>query len=442
MTTTNRDMAPNEDEAPARVQQSGVAAGSILLVATFVAGIANYVFNIVCIRWVGATLYADVAAMTALSMMALLPCAGLQAAYARATAHAVGRADADRPSAIGDYGVHRSFRYQLWLLAASLLAAGAAAVVLDFERTSVAFLLPLLVLGGALTPIVSGVLQGIGRFGSLAFVMTVGSAARVLLVIPLILVASEFGAVLAGGLGNVVAAVAGLILMRHWLPRRAEGAVHIDLDVTVRASVIALLAFSVLSNADILIANAVLDNEGSGLYAAVVLVGKAIAYAASAISMVVLTSTARRAAAGHDTTAVVRKTALSVGGMGAALALTCLFVPESIFESVLGIEDLGERLLIPAAVAAMTLVGVVNLLLSHALGLAHTTYVRVIVACTTAYVVLAATLATSPLDLLSFLIGASLVCIAGYPFASRRDRDRAHAPGAMSEALEVAAPPV
>ena len=45
-----------------------------------------YAYNLVCIRWLGAADYGDVAALTALSTILLLPLLGVQAALAREVA--------------------------------------------------------------------------------------------------------------------------------------------------------------------------------------------------------------------------------------------------------------------------------------------------------------------------------------------------------------------
>ena len=56
----------------------------MLLVGANVLGLAgNYLYTLICIRWLGAVRFGDVAAVMALATMISLPFTGLQAALAR-----------------------------------------------------------------------------------------------------------------------------------------------------------------------------------------------------------------------------------------------------------------------------------------------------------------------------------------------------------------------
>src|SRR5262245_18044706 len=66
--------------------ESGVRAGAILLASSLAVAASSYLYNLICIRWLGAKGYGDVAALTALTMIVFLPLTGVQAAISREVA--------------------------------------------------------------------------------------------------------------------------------------------------------------------------------------------------------------------------------------------------------------------------------------------------------------------------------------------------------------------
>ena len=74
--------------------QGGVRAGAILLVSSAAFAASSYLYNLLCIRWLGPKSYGEVAALTALSMIVFLPLLGVQTALAREVARLRGPAEA------------------------------------------------------------------------------------------------------------------------------------------------------------------------------------------------------------------------------------------------------------------------------------------------------------------------------------------------------------
>ena len=127
----------------------------------------------------------------------------------------------------------------------------------------------------------AGVLQGERRWEPLALVYLSAGLGRILIGTALVLVRpGEFSAMLGVALGCWIPVLVGWVALRR--PRvhlaHAEGHPGVDLMREVGTSSQALLAFFALSNADILIARAVMSDSEAGLYASGLIMAKAILF--------------------------------------------------------------------------------------------------------------------------------------------------------------------
>ncbi len=135
---------------------------------------------------------------------------------------------------------------------------------------------PLTVMGGQ-----AGVLQGERRWGALAAVYVSAGLPRLAIGTALLLWRpSELTAVLGVVVGAVAPVIVGWWALRHDRPSGPVTPLH-DGRAVVRESVLnsqALLAFFALSNLDIVVARNVLDAHASGLYAAGLILTKAMLF--------------------------------------------------------------------------------------------------------------------------------------------------------------------
>jgi len=353
----------------------GVRAGAILLVSSAAVAASSYLYNLICIRWLGPKSYGEVAALTALSMIVFLPLLGVQTALAREVARLRGRAEI----AVIRRLFHVSVRRTLLLVAvfgAALTACApllAHAIDLSWEAVPVTAVLIGL---GSLLAVCQGFLQGLGRFGMLGASNGLYATLRPALVIPLLLLGLGVAGAMAASALAAFGAV-GLVFwtlrdLRHTGPARGRSVVIENFGLIVGG----LLAFTILTNVDLLVAKAFLSPEEAGTYASAALVGKLAAFVpAAAISPVLLPSVTSRLQRSEDVRDPLRKSLIVAVAFGLALTGVLLVVPESFVAWSFGSGFANATGLLAPSAAAMTIYGAINVHLAFALAIGDRRFV-------------------------------------------------------------------
>jgi O-antigen/teichoic acid export membrane protein len=275
----------------------------VIAAAMGVMNLTTYGFTILAARLLGPVEYGALAAVMGLLLVLNVVSLGLQATGARRVAAAPGgRAAIEREV------MRTSYRCALALGVISLAASPLIVSLLNLDSWLVAVLVavtvvPLTVMGGQ-----AGILQGERRWGPLALIYLGVGVGRLAFGLAALLVAPDnLGAMIGVTVGAFVPAIAG-----YWALRRtalsaapaghpassSAGAVGGVLRETFHNSH-ALLAFFALSNADVLIARSVLDEHLAGLYAAGLILTKAVLFLPQFVVVIVFPSmssqrTARR----------------------------------------------------------------------------------------------------------------------------------------------------
>lgn len=255
----------------------GMLRGSVgIAVAMGVMNIGTYGFQMVAARLLGPQEYGAVAGLMALLLVMGVLQLGLQATAARRIAAAPGHV-----AQIEITILRVTYRAALALGALMLVLAPAVYVVLRLDSPVSALLLavaavPLTVMGGQ-----AGILQGERRWFPLALVFLGVGVPRVVIGTACLLVWPSETSAMAGVLVALfVPATIGWFALRHVREPGESSAEHHARPVireTTTAS-LALLAFFVLSNIDILIARNVLTLHEAGLYAGGLILTKAVLF--------------------------------------------------------------------------------------------------------------------------------------------------------------------
>lgn len=244
-------------------------------VAMAVMNVATYAFTIVAARVLGPAEYGAFGGLMGLLLVVNVLSLGLQATGARRVA-----ARPQDRDLIEAEVVAATLRSAVWLSLACLALAPLVTWALDLDDWWTALTLgvaafPLTLMGGY-----AGILQGEQRWLPLAWVylamglgrVVVGGA--VLLALP-----SAFGALLGVAVAAVLPAVVGALALRRPArlpsPERARSAPVLR---EVAGNSHALLAFFALSGADVVAARIVLAPEEAGLYAAGLILTKAVLF--------------------------------------------------------------------------------------------------------------------------------------------------------------------
>ncbi len=258
-----------------------VTNGGVIAVAIGLMNIGTYGFTIVAARALGPQQYGAFAAVMNMLMVVSVASLALQATAARRIAATPGDV-----SEIED-GVRRvTWRVALGLGAALVAVAPLVNIVLKLDSLLTAVLIgviavPLTVMGGQ-----AGTLQGERRWRPLALLYAAAGVPRLVVGGALILWRpEELTATFGVFLGALAPVVVGTIALRHRVhPEPTEQAGELT-DHSSRELVResfrnsqALLAFFAVTNVDVIVARSVLDNHDSGLYAAGLILAKAVLF--------------------------------------------------------------------------------------------------------------------------------------------------------------------
>ncbi|MBF4161905.1 lipopolysaccharide biosynthesis protein [Nocardioides acrostichi] len=274
MTTTSRPAAPARRSLRALLRGSaGIA------VAMAVMNVATYAFQMISARLLGPDDYGAIASLMALLMVVAVLQLGLQATGARRVA-----ATPDHVEQIERVVLTVTYRAALGLGALMLVLSPVVTHVLRLDGYLPAVMLaisavPVSVMGGQ-----SGILQGERRWLPLAAVYLAMGVSRVVIGTACVLVSPTETAAMFGVMVAMFApAAVGWWALRRPRAERAEtfeSEEHALRPVSREAvtASLALLAFFVLSNIDIVVARNVLDNREAGLYAAGLILAKAVLF--------------------------------------------------------------------------------------------------------------------------------------------------------------------
>jgi O-antigen/teichoic acid export membrane protein len=280
------DAGPTEGSPPQQsARRSGLLSGGfVIALAMGVMNLTTYGFTILAARLLGPEEYGALAAVMGLLLVVNVVSLGLQATGARRVSsapHDLTRIESEVLAA--------SYRFAVVVGLLSLAAAPLVSAVLNLDSLWTAALIaatavPLTLMGGQ-----AGILQGERRWVALAMIyLFVGVGRLVFGTVALIIAPNKLSAMIGVTIGAVLPAIVGWLALRHpsrvrdrlpmgeqpWAPRWARGGVGHE---TMHNSH-ALLAFFALSNADVVIARSVLNEHQAGLYAAGLILAKAVLF--------------------------------------------------------------------------------------------------------------------------------------------------------------------
>lgn len=300
-----------------------------------VMNVATYAFQMVAARLMGPNQYGSLASLLALMMIVAVLQLGLQATAARRIAAS--------PDDVGrvERGILRlAYRSSLLLCGLLLLLSPAVERLLRLDSIYPAILvalgaIPMTVMGAQ-----AGILQGERRWRPLALLYLAAGAPRFVIGFAALLVRPTEGSAMAAvALSNFAPVVVGWFALRHG--NRAEDPESLKPLVSeIWHGSFALLAFFALSNIDILIARNVLSDHNSGLYAAGLILTKAVLFLPQFVTVVAFpamsaTDSRRRALLG-SLGFVAGLGLICVAGAAVLSALAMVFVGGHAYDDVQG----------------------------------------------------------------------------------------------------------
>jgi O-antigen/teichoic acid export membrane protein len=268
-----------QSDSPARGTLRGLLRSGIgIAVATGVMNLTTYGFVLAAARLLGPVEYGGVARLMSILLVVVVLSLGLQATGARKIA-----ANPTRRAEVEASIMSASYRSALALGAVCLAAAPAIRWAAQLDSWAPALLVavsavPLTVMGGQ-----SGVLQGERRWAPLAGIYLGLGLGRFVIGLGMMLVLpSAFGAMMGVTVGAFVPALIGALALGHVGGERTIARPDVVDPEQVLHEVVAnshaLFAFFALSGVDVLVAGLVLDERVAGLYAAGLILTKAVLF--------------------------------------------------------------------------------------------------------------------------------------------------------------------
>jgi O-antigen/teichoic acid export membrane protein len=253
----------------------------VIALAMAVMNVSTYGFTIIAARDLGPQEYGALAALMGVLLVVNVVSLGLQATAARRVA----AADPDDMVSVEPDVLAATYRSAVGVGVLCLLAVPLIDTVLRLDSWLTAALVaasavPLTVMGGQ-----AGILQGERRWLPLALVYLGVGVGRLVFGIGFLATTESAAGAMAGvAIGAVVPVVIGAAAVRH-RSRADQRERHRDVRGSSRRVLRelfhnshALLAFFALSNADVIIARSTLDEHDAGLYAAGLILAKAVLF--------------------------------------------------------------------------------------------------------------------------------------------------------------------
>jgi O-antigen/teichoic acid export membrane protein len=271
--------------ASAGLGPSGLLRGTMLIaIAMAVQNLSTYGFTIIAARVLGPSEYGALAAVMGLLLVGNVVSLGLQATGARR----VSAAPENRDAISADI-LTATYKSAIGVGLICLAGVPLVSAVLRLDSWLTAGMIaltaiPLTVMGGQ-----AGILQGERRWPALAGIYLAMGLGRIAFgTLGLILAGDALGAMTGVAVGAVAPVLVGSVALRRRsrATEDPEGASGEDQEVGHSRRVIrelahnshALLAFFALSNVDVVVARVMLDDHQAGLYAAGLILAKAVLF--------------------------------------------------------------------------------------------------------------------------------------------------------------------
>jgi O-antigen/teichoic acid export membrane protein len=421
MSTRARDRS--HDVAGPRGGPRGLLAGSgQIAVAMMLMNVATYAFTMTAARIIGPVPYGAFFALMNLVMILSVVMLGLQATAAR-------RISAD-PAHVGQIEreiLRLASRASLALGAVMLLGAPLINHLLDLNSMPTALLAAVAAVPMTMAGAQMGILQGERRWRELATMYVLSGVPRLIIGLTLILWRpTEFMAFLGVALGYYAPFLYGLVVLRHV---RETGDAHErhGLLPIIKEAVLnsqALFAYLALTNIDMLVGRSVLDSHDSGLYAAGLIVSRAVMFLPQFVVVVAFPSMST----GRNPARALSRSILVVSGLGGACVLATALFPDLVLVFAGGEEydEVSGSLWVFAVLG--TCMSLLHLLVYSVLARQGTLSMALVWVALGVLVAMATTLVSTVSELLAVVLAVDLVLLVvllSISFVKLRERSTA-----------------
>jgi len=383
-----------------------------VLVASTVANVLAYGYQVIMARLLQPSDYAVLTALFGILILEALSAQVIQAATARlaATYHARGE-DAALQVFVRRWTRRLLIGAGLPALAI-VIASPAIAAALSLPTVPVALLGIALFVAAPLT-FTGGLLQGLAKFSWFGWYFIAQAAARLAVGVGLVALGLGVTGAFVGALAALLAGIVVSLVPLAPLFRASRGAVHdaefgqTETRFFLLASVI-MLAYAGLTNMDAILERALLPAGDAGAYAATITMAKVVLFAPIAVGFILLERTARAHARGEDTDRPLFVAIGFVLATSGAITVAYLVAPAFFTGIVVGDQyPLAVSLIGPYAVAAL-LNALLSLWIAHFIGRGEMRFGLLLAVAVVAQLVLLLTTGGEALALVRVVLGVAV----------------------------------
>jgi O-antigen/teichoic acid export membrane protein len=381
-------------------RQSGV-----MFIATTVAGVLSYIYQVYMGRALGPEQYGVFGALFAIFYMIMVTSQTLSTTSARFVSKFIGEG-----KEIGFFLLGSLKRMAFLGLIVSILffaLSGEIASLLKIHDSRPVMILALILFLTWIQPINGGALRGLQRFKALGFVSV--SNAFFKLIFGILLVA--FGLGVSGALFGVViglflATLISFFFLAPYFKRNNPHDPGFDYSsfYTYSAPVLlAMFCFSVPANLDVVLAKYFLSARDAGLYTSASVLGKIIFFFPAAIYVVMFPMIAEGHARGENTIGILRKSLAYTAFLSGSVALGYLLFPQLVVK-LFGLSYASALPLVAPYALAMFFFSLTVIVLNYHLAIKNLRYITLFASFTFFEIILLSIFHSSALEMAKVLL--------------------------------------
>ena len=359
----------------------GLRQSVVMFVATSLANLLDYGYNVAMGRMLSAGGYGVLVALQALLQIVSVSLVVVRTVTARYAAEFMTRGQMAR-AGVFFRGALRAMA--LWGLAATFLVgafSGPFAGLLQIPSAVSVLVVAAALLPMMLKPVAEGALQGLQRFAALGTIQIAHAAFRLLLGVLLVKLGLDaVGALAALPVGTVGTVALGLLLLGGILWQRADTPHKVapaNLTRYTGATMVALVSFAILVNMDALVVKHYFSPVKAGHYSMAVTLGKIVIFLPAAFAVVLFPKSAERHVQRRDSSRLLRLSLAATLLLCAGLAVAYFAAPDLILSIVFDVENPFSGPVMGLVSLAMTGYALVNVWLNYFLSVERTGFVYI-----------------------------------------------------------------
>ncbi len=311
------------------IKKSLMEHAGLLLVATLVAGVANYLFHILMSRSLGTQNYGVLSSLISLFMIFAFPLSTVQMVLTKYVAIYKGQNNEKQIRYLFSDFFKKLAIAGVVLLGLMILFSGGIANYLQIPLKEPVILLGVFAFFSFLMPLMLGMLQGLEHFFYLSLNSAMASVSKLVLALLFVYMGFQVN----GALFACVLSV-GVTFLLAWLPLRKFLTMHTAEKNQSRREVYqffipvfaALCCFGLLAYQDIVLVKHWFSPLQAGAYATAALLGKAFLFPAQSLAMAMFPKVSQAHSKGEETVGLLKHTLLLTAGvLGAGLIVMFTF---------------------------------------------------------------------------------------------------------------------